>query len=156
MSAATDVTTAENIQILVDRAAIIDQVHRLGAYLDEARFEDMRSLLTADAILQSPGGTVQGIDAIVAQAARIHSAQDGILHTITNVLVDLDRDSAKARANLIVSFATPAATDEPGHPPTVRSIQGQVYHFDFLRTDAGWRFSSLATIPIWRSGEIAR
>jgi len=151
MTMTTEMTTAEKIQSLVDRADITDLVHRLGMCLDEARFEDMRDLVADDASLHSPGGTVQGIDAIVAQAARIHPAEDGILHTITNVLIDLDRDTAHARANLIVSFATPAATDEPGHPPNVRSIQGQVYRFEFVRSDAGWRFTSLATTPIWRS-----
>ena len=151
MTATNEMTAAEKIQRLVDRAELTDLVHRLGMCLDEARFEEMRGLVAANARLHSPGGIVEGIEAIIAQAARIHPAQDGIVHTITDVLIDVDGFTAKARANLIVSFATPAATDEPGQPPTVRSMQGQVYHFEFVRTDAGWRFSSLATTPVWSS-----
>ena len=156
MSTTIDMTIAGQIQNLLDRAEITDLVHRLGVCLDEARFDELRSVIAENAILRSPGGTVQGIDGIVTQAARIHPAQDGIVHTITNVLIDLAGDSASARANLIVSFASPSDTDEPVHPPTVRSIQGQVYHFDFVRTEAGWRFSSLETTPVWRSADLTR
>jgi hypothetical protein len=150
----TSVTT--HIQQLLDRAEITDLVHRLGMCLDEARFDELRSLLVEDATLRSPGGGVPGIEAIIAQAARIHSAEDGVIHAITNILIDLAGNTATARANLVVSFATRLATDQPGHPPMVRSIQGQVYHFDFVRLDAGWRISKIETIPVWMSGHLDR
>jgi SnoaL-like domain len=148
-----ETNVATPIQNLVDRAEIADLVHRLGVCLDEADFDGLRAVLVDDATLRSPGGSVQGIDAIVAQAARIHPPQDGILHSITNVLIDLIGNTATARANLIVSFATPADTDEPGQPPMVRSIQGQVYQFAFVRLDGGWRFSSIETSLVWKSGD---
>ena len=147
-----DTFAATHIQALLDRAEITDLVHRLGMCLDEARFDELSALLVEDATLRSPGGGVEGIDAIVAQAARIHSAEDGILHTITNLLIDVAGDAATARANLLVSFATPLDTDLPGQPPLVRSIQGQVYHFDLVRRDGGWRISRLETVPVWKSG----
>jgi hypothetical protein len=151
-----DTTAASRIQELLDRAEITDLVHRLGMCLDEARFDELRSVLVEDATVRSPGGGVEGIEAIVAQSARIHSAEDGILHTITNLLVDVTGDSASARANLVVSFSTPLDTDQPGHPPMVRSIQGQVYRFDFVRLDGGWRISRIETIPVWMSGHLDR
>jgi hypothetical protein len=144
------------IQDLLDRAEITDLVHRLGMCLDEARFDEMRDLLIEDASLRSPGGGVQGIDAVVAQAARIHPAEDGILHTISNLLIDLAGNTATARANLVVSFATPLETDQPGQPPLVRSIQGQVYRFDLVRRDGDWRISRIETTPVWKSGHLDR
>jgi len=93
--------------------------------LDEGRFDELRSLLVEHATLRSPGAGVEGIEAIVAQAARIHVPDDGVLHAITNLSIDIAGDTATARANLMVSFATPLATDEHGQPPMVHSIQGR-------------------------------
>jgi hypothetical protein len=152
----TDTSAATRLQELQDRAEITDLVHRLGMCLDEARFDELRALLVEHATLRSPGGGVEGIDAIVAQAARIHSAGDGVLHTITNILIDVEGNTATARANLVVSFATPLATDRPGQPPMVMSIQGQVYHFDLVRLDGGWCISRIETIPVWQSGHLDR
>jgi hypothetical protein len=64
------------------------------------------------------------------------------------MLIDVAGNMATARANLMVSFATRLATDQPGQPPMVRSIQGQVYRFDFVRLDGGWRISRIETIPV--------
>ena len=71
-------------------------------------------------------------------------------------MIDVAGDAATARANLVVSFATPLDTDLPGQPPLVRSIQGQVYQFDLVRLDAGWRISKLETTPVWKSGHLDR
>jgi hypothetical protein len=38
----------------------------------------------------------------------------------------------------------------------VRSIQGQVYRFDFIRFDGGWSISRIETIPVWKSGHLDR
>jgi hypothetical protein len=46
--------------------------------------------------------------------------------------------------------------DQPGQPPMVRSIQGQVYRFDFIRLDGGWSISRIETIPVWKSGHLDR
>jgi hypothetical protein len=147
---------ATGVQELLDRADIADLVHRLGMCLDEARFDELGSLLAEDATLRSPGGGVQGIEAIVAQAALVHSAEDRILHAITDLLIDVAGETATVRANLQVSFATPLDIDPPGQPPMVRSIQGQVYRFDLVRLDVGWRFSRIETIPVWMSGHLDR
>jgi len=53
-------------------------VVRVSSSLDVAELlelvDELRSLLVEHATLRSPGGSVAGLDAIVAQAARIHSA----------------------------------------------------------------------------------
>jgi hypothetical protein len=56
----------------------------------------------------------------------------------------------------MVSFATRLDSDPPGQPPMVRSIQGQVYRFDFIRFDGGWSISRIETIPVWKSGHLDR
>lgn len=139
---------------LVDRIEIGDLVSRLGAALDDGRFDTLRSLLTDDATARTPGGTAECRDALVAQASRNHRPEQPIQHVITNLLVDLtdDGDHAQARANLVVSFGTADSTG-PFAPP-VQFTMGEIYRFGLTRTTEGWRFSRIETTPVWTSGTL--
>jgi hypothetical protein len=131
---------------------ITDLVHRLGAALDEGRFDDLGALVVDDATVRTPGGTAVGRAALVAQAGRNHDPAEGIQHVITNVLVDLDGDRARVRANLVVHFAPPAPAGGAVPAPPVQYTLGEVYRFEVVRTGSGWRFASIATEPVWASG----
>lgn len=133
------------IDDLVDRDEIATLVHRLGACLDEGRFEDLRTIFVADATARTPGGLAEGIDAMIAQASRNHAPDDHIQHVISNILVDLGGDRAQVRANLVVTFA-----HGPGVPAPRRQL-GEVYRFDARRTPAGWRLSRVESVPVWQS-----
>ncbi len=128
---------------LADRLQIDQQISTLGRCLDERDFEGLRDLFTPDATVTTPGGTATGHDALVDQARRRHSRDDGIQHLITNLLVDQDGDRASVRANLVVSFATSGVTDP--HP----FLLGEVYRFELQRTAQGWRITALASTPVW-------
>jgi hypothetical protein len=131
------------IATLLDRQRIVDLINQLGRCLDERDFEALRGLFTADAGVTTPGGTATGHDALVEQARRRHSADDGIQHVITNPIVDLDGDRAAVRANLLVSFAHSGPADpEP-------FLLGEVYRFELRRSTDGWRFTSLRSTPVW-------
>ncbi len=121
-----------------DRQHIVDLISRLGRWLDDKRFDDARSVLTEDVTVSTPGGQAEGIERVVAQASRNH--QVPTQHLITNVLVDLDGDTATATANLLVTFAG----------DTVEQ-QGERYRFGAARTDAGWRLRRIEVTPIWRA-----
>ena len=99
---------------LRDRIEITDLIYRLGACLDEHRFDDLHFLFTEDATAATPGGTAQGRNAVIAQATRNHGENDHHHHLITNVLVDLDGDRAAARAILVATFVRHAS-----HPALV-------------------------------------
>ena len=131
---------------LVERGEITRLVYRLGVCLDEGRFHDMRDLLVDDAVASTPGGVAEGIDAVVAQAARNHPPGDGIQHLVANVLVDVGGDQARVRANLIVTFA------RHGAGPDVLSAVGEVYRFLARRTRSGWRLARVESHPVWVSG----
>jgi hypothetical protein len=153
-------TTDTTLQLLqlTDRSEIADLVNRLGLVLDEGRFDEMRSLLVEEATAQTPGGTAEGRDAMVAQARRNHRPDQAIQHLITNLLVDLDGDGdrASARANLVVHFG-PADGDgsQSGSPaPPVEFTLGEVYRFELVRTPEGWRFARVETTPVWMSGDL--
>jgi hypothetical protein len=160
-----ETTTDATLQLLADRSEIADLVNRLGAVLDEGRFDEMRSLLVEEATARTPGGTAEGRDAMVAQASRNHRPEQAIQHLITNLLVDLDGDRASARANLVVHFGpaggggsgslpeSPASPASPAPPvPPVEFTLGEVYRFELVRTPEGWRFTRVETTPVWMSG----
>jgi hypothetical protein len=128
---------------LFDRHHILDLIATLGRCLDERDFEALRGLFTDDASVTTPGGAATGRDALVDQARRRHSQDDGIQHVITNHLVNLAGDRASVRANLLVSFAR-SGVDDP-QP----FLLGEVYRFELRRTDDGWRIVSLHSTPVW-------
>ena len=131
------------LDLLLDRQEITDLVSALGRCLDERDFDGLRELFTADASATTPGGTSTGHDALVEQARRRHSSDQGIQHVITNVLIDLDGDQARVRANLLVSFAKTGPDDAQPF------LLGEVYRFELRRTADGWRFTRLGSTPVW-------
>ncbi len=128
-----------------DRLDIERTIFSLGRCLDERDFEGLRDLFTDDAAVATPGGTATGHDALVDQARRRHSNDDGIQHVITNLLVDLDLDGGRAsvRANLLVSFAHAGPADPAPF------LLGEVYRFELRRGADDWRISRLSSTPVW-------
>jgi ketosteroid isomerase-like protein len=151
-------TTMTDLQQLSDRAEIIDLVARLGACLDDAHFDELADLMVEDATVRTPGGQAEGRSAVIAQAARTHPADQSFHHVITNVLVAVDGDLATARANLVVHVSVPgdgpADANAASPAPAPRAGIGDVYHFGLSRTPAGWRFSRVEIVPVWRSGTL--
>jgi hypothetical protein len=128
---------------LLDRLRIEEHISTLARCLDEREFEALRHLFTADATVTTPGGTATGHDALVDQARRRHSVDEGVQHIVTNLLVELDGDRASVRANLLVGFA------HSGHTDPLPYLLGEVYRFTLLRTKEGWRFTTLSSTPTW-------
>ncbi len=140
--------------IETDRTEITDLVYRLGACLDEARFDDLGELLIEEATVTTPGGRGEGRAAVVAQARRNHPADQRFQHVTTNVLIDLDGDRAAVRANLIVTITTPGGSAGDGPAPAPLCTIGEVYRFDLSRTPSGWRFARIGTVPVWVTGDV--
>lgn len=129
--------------VWIDRLRIEELISKLGRCLDERDFEGLRDLYTDDATVTTPGGTSTGHDALVDQARRRHSEDDGIQHVMTNLLVELDGDQASVRANLLASFARSGATDPQPY------VLGEVCRFTLIRSGEGWRFTTLLATPVW-------
>lgn len=117
-------------------------IRSLGRSLDEGRFDDLRSVFGADAVVHTPGGTAEGVEALVAQARRGHFEDDDIQHRFTDLLIDVDGDDANVRYNAVVAMIR--ASDEPN------LMLGEVYRVRARRTSAGWRIVELESRPIWR------
>ncbi|MEV0295541.1 nuclear transport factor 2 family protein [Nocardia sp. NPDC050710] len=148
---ATNDNTQRELRELVDRDQITGLVDRLGRALDEGRFDDLRTVYTPDATAKTPGGTATGREALIAQASRNHTDANRIQHFISNVLIDLRGDRADVRANLLATFTPAAAT--PGRvAPEPQFTLGEIYHFDAVRTDEGWRLSRVEMSTLWSTG----
>lgn len=133
---------------LSDRAELTDLVSRQGRWLDERLFDDSAAVFTDDATARTPGGQVEGIEALTAQARRNHIRFARTQHVTSNILIDLDGDRATVGANLTVHFVQDEGTAEP-----VFSM-GERYRFEAVRTPAGWRFSRVEVTPVWKSGSL--
>jgi hypothetical protein len=150
----TTIEIQRGLHQLYDRTEITDLVYRLGACLDEGRYDEMRELLVEDATVSTPGGQAEGRAALIAQARRNHPADQRFQHVTTNVQIDLDGDRAKVRANLVVIITTPDSGPSDAPVASPRCTIGEVYSFELLRTPGGWRFSRIGTVPLWMSGTV--
>jgi 3-phenylpropionate/cinnamic acid dioxygenase small subunit len=138
------VADPSDIQELIDRVRITDLISRLVRCLDSRDFEGLRNLFTAEATVSTAGGTATGHDALVEQARRRHSADQGIQHFLTNLLIDRQGDDrAVVRANLLVSFARTGVADPAPF------IIGEVYDIQLDRTGEGWRMTAVASTTVW-------
>jgi hypothetical protein len=141
---------ARRLQELADRADLADLLARQGQWLDEQRFDDAGSIFTEDATIRTQSGQSQGLQALTAQARRVHASFAATQHVTSGVLIDIDGDRATVRANLIATFVRDAAAPEPA------AAAGERYRFEAIRTPRGWRFSRLEVTPVWRSGDMPR
>jgi hypothetical protein len=130
------------VRALTDRAELTDLAFGLARWLDGRAEGDPRALFTDDVSVVTPGGTVSGLDAVVAQARENHALPTH--HLIGNVLTRVDGDAAEITANLTGHFVRSEAT-APG--PT--ELGGR-YHLGATRRDGRWLLTSVRAEPVWR------
>lgn len=131
-----------SLQELTDHNEIQRQIIRIGAMLDNHDFPNADSIFAEDVLVETPGGKARGVEAATVQATRNH-AKFNTQHLISNVLIDLDGDSAAARADVVATFI--AKDDSDG---SRNSVAGS-YAYKLRRTDEGWRVNELKMRPLW-------
>ncbi|WP_280275314.1 nuclear transport factor 2 family protein [Nocardia wallacei] len=146
-----DDSTRRQVQEAADREQITTLVYRLGAAFDEKRFDELHSILAADATTTTPGGQQAGRDAMIAQAIKIHSDMYRIQHIMSNIDIELNGDQAGVRLNAIAYFAPAGISPSPVAPAPQLTI-GEVYRLEAKRTPDGWRLSRVQSTPIWETG----
>ncbi|GLW05686.1 hypothetical protein Misp01_08160 [Microtetraspora sp. NBRC 13810] len=128
---------------LHDRLELAELVSRLSHLLDDPADDDgLRAVYAENAVVNSPRGTAEGIDAVIAFVRR-GDGGERTHHFTTDVVVDLDGDRAVVRASLIDVFYRPGETPH-------RTV-GLRYVFGALRTARGWRFDRADITPVWFS-----
>ena len=117
---------------MFDKDEIRELLARYCFALDADRFEEMAALFTPDGVWETAFGTGTGRDGIVAQARSIASGErPRRAHLTTNIVIDLDGDSATARSNWVVIMNTP-------NGPSIGS--GGAYADRLVKLDGRWFF----------------
>jgi 3-phenylpropionate/cinnamic acid dioxygenase small subunit len=106
--------------------------------LDEERFDDMAALFTEDGVWETAFGTGTGRAGIAAQARSITTPnRPRRVHLTTNIVIDLNGDTAQVRSNWLLfqnTGSTPDIGSGGGYYDTVVKVGGQ-WRFRHRRID---------------------
>ncbi|WNG90395.1 nuclear transport factor 2 family protein [Mycobacterium sp. ITM-2016-00317] len=115
-----------------DRAQISDVLVRYATGIDSRDWPLFRTVFTEDCELDyGEIGTFVGADTVVQFMADTHQMAGHTLHRITNQAVDVDGDTATARAYV------DALIMAPDNASGVNAVG--FYDDELSRTDTGWR-----------------
>lgn len=130
----------DDVRWLVDRQRIVDLKHRWCHLVDSFQLERLvEETYAADGIDDHGEGPVQGRDAIRAWYEDSTRNVAAVAHNISNIVVEIDGDTARMRSNVITLTWTMASAD--GGPQ--RSIDyglSLAYDDALSRYPEGWRF----------------
>ncbi len=127
-------STETLIRDLADRAELADLVARHSLWIDESRFGETDRLFTEDVVVTSPRGQASGIDALIGLVRAGHGSYARTLHNKSNIVIDLDGDTAAVHAHDIAVFVIDDKAE---------AIAAGIHRYGARRTDNGWRFDRL-------------
>ncbi|MEU3271067.1 nuclear transport factor 2 family protein [Saccharomonospora sp. NPDC006951] len=130
--------TESLIRELADRTALADLVARHSLWVDEHQYDETGRLFTDDVVVTSPRGQARGIEALIELVGSRHGELAATLHSKSNLVIDIDGDSATVRAHDVAVFAVDDKKE---------AIAAGVHHYNARRTGEGWRFDRLDIIP---------
>jgi uncharacterized protein (TIGR02246 family) len=115
-----------------DKEEIRELLARYCFALDADEFEAMAALFTPDGVWETAFGTGTGRAGIVAQARSIAKGdRPRRVHLTTNIVIELDGDTATARSNWVLFQNTP-------NGPAIGS--GGAYFDRLVKVDGAWFF----------------
>jgi uncharacterized protein (TIGR02246 family) len=120
-------------EAMSDKDEIRELLARYCFALDADRFEAMAELFTPDGVWETAFGTGTGRAGIVAQARSIATGdRPRRVHLTTNIVIDLDEDTATVRSNWALVQNT------AGGPPIIGS--GGAYADRVVKVGGAWFF----------------
>lgn len=147
------------VQLMADRAAIADTLHRYAAGLDHGDAELLTSSLTENATVDlTPATTKIGLDfpVLSPRAAVVGALIPAVgpldtSHVITNIRSTVDGDAAKAHCYAMAQHFPPG--DGPRPDRTRQALMMNRYDADLVRDGEAWRISRLTIDSAWFSGD---
>lgn len=127
------------IRALADRAELADLVARHSLWIDERRYGETDQIFTDDAVVRSPRGEVHGIEALIELVRSGHDSYVRTLHSKSNLVIEVDDETATVRAHDIAVFVIDDRTE---------AIAAGFHHYGARRTEDGWRFDHLVVTPV--------
>ncbi|MBF6098683.1 nuclear transport factor 2 family protein [Nocardia cyriacigeorgica] len=134
------------IRDLADRAELADLVARHSLWVDEGATGTER-LFTDDVAVSSPRGQARGIAALEALVRSGHDTYARTLHNKSNLVIDIDGDTATVRAHDLAVFVI---------DNSAAAVAAGIHHYRARRTPAGWRFDALDVVPVALTEPLAR
>ncbi|TLF77659.1 nuclear transport factor 2 family protein [Nocardia cyriacigeorgica] len=139
-------TTDVLIRELADRAELADLVARHSLWVDEGATDTDR-LFTDDVVVNSPRGQAHGIAALEALVRSGHDTYARTLHNKSNLVIDIDGDTATVRAHDLAVFVIDDSTE---------AVAAGIHRYRARRTPAGWRFDALDVLPVALTEALSR
>ncbi|MEO5652020.1 MAG: nuclear transport factor 2 family protein [Marmoricola sp.] len=138
-----------DVHELSDRMEIRDLVTAYTRAVDTRCWDDLDVLFTHDAVLDysSVGGPVDSLAVVKPWVEQGLRGFDRYQHTIGQVAIALDGDTARATAYL----TNPMVAKAPDGTETLWEVGGY-YHHDLVRTPDGWRSRRMVDDIIWTRG----
>lgn len=127
-----------DLQTLADRIAIEECLYRYAHLIDTMHYHRIaEEVFTEDGSIDFGGDRAVGRDAIHAQAMGYQGALMGCSHNVTNVVIEVNGDEARAASRILAWhwFAIPGA--DPLRPTDLLAVGA--YEDRLRRTAQGWR-----------------
>jgi hypothetical protein len=132
-------STETLIRALADRAELADLVARHSLWVDERRYGETDRLFTEDVVVKSPRGEVRGIGALIELVRSGHDTYARTLHSKSNLVIEVDGETATVRAHDIAVFVIDDKTE---------AVAAGFHRYGARRTEDGWRFDRLVITPV--------
>ncbi|MEV6930764.1 nuclear transport factor 2 family protein [Dactylosporangium sp. NPDC051485] len=132
-------STEALIRALADRAELADLVARHSLWIDEGRYGETDRLFTEDVVVKSPRGEARGITALIELVRSGHDTYLRTLHSKSNLIIEVDGQTATVRAHDIAVFVIDDKTE---------ALAAGVHRYGARRTEYGWRFDHLVVTPV--------
>lgn len=126
------------IRVLADRAELADLVARHSLWVDEGRYDETDRLFTDDVVVKSPRGEAHGITELI-ELVSAHHVYARTLHSKSNLVIDVDGETATVRAHDVAVFVINDKTE---------AVAAGILRYGARRTEIGWRFDRLEITPI--------
>jgi hypothetical protein len=132
-------STETLIRALADRAELADLVARHSLWVDEGRYGETDRLFTEDVVVKSPRGEIRGIGALIELVRSGHDTYVRTLHNKSNLVIEVDGETATVRAHDIAVFVIDDKTE---------AVAAGFHRYGARRTEDGWRFDRLVITPV--------
>lgn len=132
-------STETLIRALADHAELADLVARHSLWIDEGRYGETDRLFTDDIVVKSPRGEARGIGALIELVRSGHDTYVRTLHSKSNLIIEVDGETATVRAHDIAVFVIDDKTE---------ALAAGFHRYGARRTEDGWRFDRLVVTPV--------
>jgi hypothetical protein len=139
-------TLEEQVQRLVDRAAISDLLHAFARALDTKDWEAYVDTYAEDGVIELPWATAtreELAEFVPRDLGRFHATH----HISSNHSIEIDGDTARSRSYLLAMHVL-----DPEDQGSQWLAAGW-YDNEYRRTPEGWKLTKVRITPIWQLGE---